>query len=66
MISQQLDEDDERKKSRKVLSLVCFHFSSSKENGIQVAMDGTQILVREIVRECLAALKRVRVQMHYI
>lgn len=55
-----------KEKARTVVFLVCFHFSSMKENDIQAAMDGAQILVGEIVRECLAALKCVQAQMHYI
>lgn len=53
-------------KEQKISLFGCFHFSSSEESNIEVAMDGTQILVGEIVRECLAALKCVQVQMHYI
>lgn len=36
------------------------------KNDIQAAKDGTQSLEEEIARECLAALKCVQVQMHYI
>lgn len=54
------------KESRKIIFMVCFHFSSTKENNTQVVIDRTQILVGETVRECLAALKYVQVQMHYI
>lgn len=54
----------ERKQSNSLL--VCFHFSSMKEIHIQAAMTETQILVEGVVRECLGALKRVQVQMHYI
>lgn len=61
-----LDEYGEKKERKKNFPLVCFHFSSMKENRMEAAMDGTQILVGEVVRECLGALKCVQVQMHYI
>lgn len=60
-----LDEDDKRKKAEQFSSGLP-PFFLHEENHIYTAIDGTQILVGEIVRECLGALKRIQVQIHYI